>query len=247
MIGAVVTGVVRRGGGRRLLRARRARIASRRASSCGSAIVAGLVAEPARRVPDRRPPGQARREAPAGRRWRRWRAASRAGRMAGITIIGQPNVAERRLDNPIRCPALLSFLAFGSFHSNVPGLDAFPEDEWPDNIELLYYAFHVMVGPRHALHPDHGAGGRRSPGAAGWTSSRGMLWVLMLAFPFPYIANTAGWMTAELGRQPWIVYGLMRTGTARARRCTRARRSSRCRLRRPLLGARHAVPVSDRA
>jgi cytochrome d ubiquinol oxidase subunit I len=38
-----------------------------------------------------------------------------------------------------------------------------------------------------------------------------MLWVLMLAFPFPYIATTAGWMTAELGRQPWIVYGLMRT------------------------------------
>jgi cytochrome d ubiquinol oxidase subunit I len=38
-----------------------------------------------------------------------------------------------------------------------------------------------------------------------------MLWVLMLAFPFPFIANTAGWMTAELGRQPWLVYGLMRT------------------------------------
>ena len=44
-----------------------------------------------------------------------------------------------------------------------------------------------------------------------------MLWVLMLAFPFPYIATTAGWMTAELGRQPWLVYGLMRTadGTRR--------------------------------
>lgn len=38
-----------------------------------------------------------------------------------------------------------------------------------------------------------------------------MLWVLMLAFPFPYIATTAGWLTAELGRQPWLVYGLYRT------------------------------------
>jgi cytochrome bd ubiquinol oxidase subunit I len=38
-----------------------------------------------------------------------------------------------------------------------------------------------------------------------------MLWILMLSAPFPYIANTAGWMTAELGRQPWVVYGLMRT------------------------------------
>ena len=41
--------------------------------------------------------------------------------------------------------------------------------------------------------------------------SKGMLWILMLSVPFPYIANTAGWMTAELGRQPWLVYGLMRT------------------------------------
>ena len=41
--------------------------------------------------------------------------------------------------------------------------------------------------------------------------TRPLLWVLMLAFPFPYIATTAGWWTAELGRQPWIIYGMMRT------------------------------------
>jgi cytochrome d ubiquinol oxidase subunit I len=41
--------------------------------------------------------------------------------------------------------------------------------------------------------------------------SRAALWALMLAVPFPYIANTAGWLTAELGRQPWVVYGLLRT------------------------------------
>jgi cytochrome bd ubiquinol oxidase subunit I len=41
--------------------------------------------------------------------------------------------------------------------------------------------------------------------------ARWMLWILMLAAPFPYIANTAGWITAEIGRQPWVVYGLMRT------------------------------------
>ena len=40
---------------------------------------------------------------------------------------------------------------------------------------------------------------------------RWLLWILMLALPFPFIANTAGWMTAELGRQPWIIYGLLRT------------------------------------
>jgi len=41
--------------------------------------------------------------------------------------------------------------------------------------------------------------------------SRALLWMLMLAFPFPYIATTAGWMTAELGRQPWLIYGILRT------------------------------------
>jgi cytochrome d ubiquinol oxidase subunit I len=42
-------------------------------------------------------------------------------------------------------------------------------------------------------------------------SNRALLWILMLSVPFPYIATTAGWMTAELGRQPWLIYGLMRT------------------------------------
>ena len=41
--------------------------------------------------------------------------------------------------------------------------------------------------------------------------TRWMLWILMLAFPFPLIANTTGWMTAELGRQPWLIFGLLRT------------------------------------
>jgi cytochrome d ubiquinol oxidase subunit I len=133
-----------------------------------------------------------------------------SGPYARITLIGQPNVAERRIDNPLEVPGVLSFLAFGAFHSNVPGLEEFPEDQWPDNIELLYYAFHIMVGlgtifilimTIAALLEWRGK----------LESSRPMLWVLMLAFPFPYIANTTGWMTAELGRQPWLVYGLMRT------------------------------------
>ena len=68
------------------------------------------------------------------------------GPMAEITLIGQPNVKERRLDNPIKIPGMLSFLAYGTFHSDVRGLDAFPPETWPTNIELLYYAFHVMAG-----------------------------------------------------------------------------------------------------
>ena len=54
-----------------------------------------------------------------------------SGPMAEITLIGQPNVRTRQLDNPIRIPGMLSFLAFGTFHRNVAGLGAFPQDTWP--------------------------------------------------------------------------------------------------------------------
>lgn len=136
-----------------------------------------------------------------------------SGANAGITLIGQPNVAERRLDNPIEIPGMLSFLAYGTFHRGVAGLDAFPESEWPDNIELLYYAFHVMAGLGTIFIALMAVAAVLSWRGA-LATTRSVLWVLMLAFPFPYSANTAGWMTAELGRQPWIVYGILRTRDA---------------------------------
>jgi cytochrome d ubiquinol oxidase subunit I len=132
------------------------------------------------------------------------------GEMAGVSVIGQPNVKERRLDNPIEVPGALSFLAYGTFQSYVHGLDEYPEDAWPDNIELLYYAFHLMItlGTLFILITAV-ANVQRFRGKL--DSSTWLLWVLMLAFPFPYIANTLGWMTTELGRQPWLVYGLFHT------------------------------------
>jgi cytochrome d ubiquinol oxidase subunit I len=133
-----------------------------------------------------------------------------SGPRAEINLIGQPNVQARRLDNPVRVPAVLSILAYGYSSAEVLGLDAFPQDEWPTNIELLYYSFHIMAGLGTIFIALMGLGvlqdrRGRLPG------NRGLLWVLMLAFPFPYIATTMGWMTAELGRQPWLIYGLMRT------------------------------------
>ena len=132
------------------------------------------------------------------------------GTKAGVAVMGQPNVAERRLDNPIEVPGALSFLAYGHFGSYVHGLEDYPKEAWPDNIELLYYSFHIMItlgtifillmGLATLLN----LSGRLE-------SSTLMLWVLMLAFPFPYIANTLGWMTAELGRQPWLIYNLFHT------------------------------------
>jgi cytochrome d ubiquinol oxidase subunit I len=129
---------------------------------------------------------------------------------APLAIVGQPDMVKKRLDNPIEIPRLLSFLTYQRWRAEVKGLDAFPEENWPDNIPLLYYSYHVMVGLgtifiaimvvsawllwKDKLH-----------------TARPMLWVLMLSLPFPYIANTAGWITAEVGRQPWLIYGLMRT------------------------------------
>jgi len=132
------------------------------------------------------------------------------GSMAGVAVIGQPNIAARRLENPIEAPGALSFLAYGTFQSYVRGLDEFPEDQWPDNIELLYYSFHLMItlGTLFIMLMMV-ANFQRWRGRL--QSSTFLLWVLMLAFPFPYIANTLGWMTAELGRQPWLIYGLFHT------------------------------------
>ena len=151
----------------------------------------------------------------------RWKPASLAamegrfesGPYAGITMIGQPNVEQRRLDNPLTLPGMLSFLAFGTFHSEVAGLDAFPRDQWPDNIELIYYGFHVMAGLGTLMIALMGLSlaALVSGRLFAW---RPLLWALALAFPFPYIAVTAGWLTAELGRQPWAVYGLLRTAQA---------------------------------
>lgn len=129
---------------------------------------------------------------------------------AGIVIIGQPNTAEGKLDNPIIVPNMLSFLTYRRWGAEVKGLDAFPREEWPDNIPLLYYSYHIMVGLGSIF-----IAITVIAAFLLWRGklydSRWMLWILMLTFPFPYIANTAGWMTAEIGRQPWLVYGLMRT------------------------------------
>jgi cytochrome bd ubiquinol oxidase subunit I len=133
---------------------------------------------------------------------------SQAG--APLVIVGQPDVQKRRLDNPIQIPRMLSFLTYQRWEANVRGLDAFPPDQWPDMIPLLYYSYQVMVGLGTIF-----IAVMLLAALMLWRgklyASRAMLWTLMVCVPLPYIANTAGWMTAELGRQPWLIYGLMRT------------------------------------
>jgi cytochrome bd ubiquinol oxidase subunit I len=129
---------------------------------------------------------------------------------AGLVIIGQPDLERERIDNPIVVPRALSFLVYQNWGAEVKGLEAHPQENWPDNIPLLYYSYHVMVGLGTIFIAITVVATfllwRRK-----LFESRWMLWILMLATPFPFIANTAGWLTTELGRQPWIAYGLLRT------------------------------------
>ena len=129
---------------------------------------------------------------------------------ADLVFIGQPNIEKLEVDNPLVLPGGLSLLVYGPAGGDVKSLEEFPEKNWPDNIPLLYYSYHVMVGL-----------GTIFIGITvlaafmlwrGWLYNfRPMLWAIMLALPFPFIANTAGWFSAELGRQPWLAYGLFRT------------------------------------
>src|SRR5882672_7796797 len=129
---------------------------------------------------------------------------------APLAILGQPDVEKRKLDNPLEVPNMLSFLTYKKWRADVKGLSDFPQAEWPDQIPLLYYSYHVMVGLGTIF-----IGVMVLAAVLLWRdklyASRWMLWTLMVCVPLPYIANTAGWMTAELGRQPWLIYGLMRT------------------------------------
>jgi cytochrome d ubiquinol oxidase subunit I len=129
---------------------------------------------------------------------------------ASVVLVGQPDTDKQKLDNPIYVPKALSFLTHRHWEAEVKGLNAFPRDQWPDNIPLLYYSYHIMVGLGTIFILVMATAvlmlWRKKLFNARW-----MLWIVMLSLPFPYIANTAGWITAEVGRQPWLVYGLMRT------------------------------------
>jgi cytochrome d ubiquinol oxidase subunit I len=110
------------------------------------------------------------------------------GNKAPVTMIGQPNVEERKIDNPIHIPAVLSWLAYGDFSANVRGLSDFPEKDWPGNIELPIIIPH-HGGPRRCsfcrrLHANAAVLFRRYPVA--------LEWILTLAFVHSSPTSPAG-------------------------------------------------------
>lgn len=138
---------------------------------------------------------------------------------AGTPIVlgGIPNEATQSVDYGVEIPYLLSLLAHNDPTATVTGLDQFPRDHWP-NVALVHWSFDIMV-----------ACGMAMLALAVWAAwlwwrgslwdrsvpeNRWFLWALVAAGPLGFIAIETGWMVTELGRQPWIIYNVLRTAEA---------------------------------
>jgi len=135
-------------------------------------------------------------------------------RGAPLAIGGIPDMKARRLRYAIELPDMLSLMTYHDPHALVRGLDSFPQRDWPGALIAVHLAFQVMVGAGFAM--------AALALWAGWLLwSRGTIyfsdWFLrgvVAASPLGFIAVEAGWMVTELGRQPWVIYGVMRTADA---------------------------------
>jgi cytochrome d ubiquinol oxidase subunit I len=127
-------------------------------------------------------------------------------------LFGVLNTDEGRVDYAISVPGFLSYLTYGNSTRPVPGLDQFkPEDRPP--VAVPFYSYHLMVAIGVLL-----LGLSLYAAILRWRGrlfeKRWLMWTFVFAVVGPYLANQLGWIAAEIGRQPWIVYGLLRTSDA---------------------------------
>lgn len=132
---------------------------------------------------------------------------------ASLIIGGIPDSENKRVDHAIHIPGMLSFLAHGDFDAEVIGLDQIPREHWPP-VLIVHIAFQIMVSLGVLL---------MLIGlfflVLNWKwkdklLNRKVLWLFALATPLGFIALEAGWVVTEVGRQPWIIYGIMKTSEA---------------------------------
>lgn len=132
---------------------------------------------------------------------------------ASLIIGGIPDTASKEVKYALKIPGLLSFMAHGDFNSEVTGLDKIPKNDQPP-VAVTHYAFQVMVGLGMAM-----------LGLAllyfislwkkkRWLDQKWLLKLFVIATPLGFIALEAGWTVTEVGRQPWIINGIMRTADA---------------------------------
>jgi cytochrome d ubiquinol oxidase subunit I len=131
---------------------------------------------------------------------------------ADVYVIGWPDPEAKTVRFGIAVPGMLSFLIHEDFETPVPGLDQIPVDEQPP-VVLPFLTYHVMVALGMAF-----IALTSLASLLRWRrrlfEQRWLLWVFVPAVVGPYLANQAGWVSAEVGRQPWVVYGLLRTQDA---------------------------------
>jgi cytochrome bd ubiquinol oxidase subunit I len=132
-----------------------------------------------------------------------------------LTLAGFPDSAAERLQGAIAIPKLLSLLVWGDPNRPVAGLDQVPRTDWPP-VTIPFHAYHVMVGLGVLLLGLTLLGlfflWRRRLFEQRW-----LLWVFVFAVVAAFAANQLGWVAAEVGRQPWVVYGLLRTSDGLSR------------------------------
>ncbi|MFM0293949.1 MULTISPECIES: cytochrome ubiquinol oxidase subunit I [Paraburkholderia] len=140
------------------------------------------------------------------------------GTGASWSLLAWPNAAKQDNDWSLEVPGMLSILGTHSLHGKVTGMRDIPRADQPPMLPLLYYAFRVMAGVGFlfmllafwTLYALRKARGRLDALLA----QRKLLLAWVLAIPLPYIAVECGWIVREVGRQPWVVYGLLRTDHA---------------------------------
>lgn len=134
-------------------------------------------------------------------------------RGAPLRVGGWPDEAAGETRYALEIPRGLSLLAFKDPGAEVKGLEAFPRRDWPP-VAIVHVAFQAMVGLGSFM--------ALVSAAALWlmwrrrelTRHRWLLRALVLATPMGFICTEAGWVVTEVGRQPWVIYGLMRTAEA---------------------------------
>lgn len=132
---------------------------------------------------------------------------------AGLVIGGIPDEKNKTVDYGIKIPGLLSFMAHGDFSKEVIGLDQIKPENHPP-VAITHYAFQVMVGLGMAMMAISFLYFLALWKKKKWLQSDWLLKLFVAATPLGFIAVEAGWTVTEVGRQPWIIYNVMRTADA---------------------------------
>lgn len=132
--------------------------------------------------------------------------------VADLYLMGWVDQAEKKVIG-LAIPGGLSFLVYFDFDTPIAGLDAFPVDDQPGQVNAIFQFYHLMVGIGVIL-----IALSLFAGLAWWRGilfkQKWLLWIFVFAVILPQLANQFGWYAAEMGRQPWVVYGLLRTSQA---------------------------------